>query len=717
MKIVDRALKLAKNGFYVFPCVANGKKPAIDNWPSMASRDTDVIGGWFTNSDYNIGIYTGKYGDGDQALIVVDVDNKNGKSGDDTVLSLELDGLEFPTTLEQATPSGGRHMVYLAPYACKQGVNVLGPGLDIRSRGGYILGPGSVIDGKKYAQINGHGTLESAPQWLIDKLGRQIDIKPKSQIRLSNIDNTRAEKRALEFLATFEYPAEGGRNHAAFKAAAELKDLGCDEAKTFELLADHWNPNCSPPLEEAELSQCVSSAFRYGKEPQGSKAPESAFEETESVDDGGTPVEVLNKEFAFVKRGAFILHETTDETGRYVTEHLSVYEFNTWLANKKVQMADKTVALSKLWIESRDRRQYEGVSFSPCKDLGPRWYNLWRGFTVSPADTAKHKSVDLFQEHALKNVCANDRTLCDWLISYFAHMVQKPWEKPLVALCFKGGKGTGKNALVERVGALFGPHFLVADDSRYLLSNFNSHLESNVFFVLDEASWAGDKRAEGRLKGLITGKEHMIERKGKEPYTVANLTRVCIIGNEEWLVPASQDERRFAVFNVGDGRRQDREFFKEMRVGMEQGGYANLLRFLIDYDISNFDVNEAPLTQGLIDQKHQSLEPLQEWWLDCLESNQLVGCDWEGVLPDMIPTNRPQDAFYKWAKNRNIRSRLPGRNTFNKQFLAMAISLVKVRNKPEDETDTSVAFKNPGIDRLRDDWDNFIGGKHEWSNK
>ncbi|MCU9931097.1 hypothetical protein OFL77_27585, partial [Escherichia coli] len=80
-----------------------------------------------------------------------------------------------------------------------------------------------------------------------------------------------------------------------------------------------------------------------------------------------------------------------------------------------------------------------------------------------------------------------------------------------------------------------------------------------------------------------------------------NITRVAIIGNEDWLVPASFDERRYAVFSVGDGRRQDRDFFHNMRVGMEEGGYAYLLKFLMDFDLSAIDVNEAPQTQGLID--------------------------------------------------------------------------------------------------------------------
>jgi hypothetical protein len=190
---------------------------------------------------------------------------------------------------------------------------------------------------------------------------------------------------------------------------------------------------------------------------------------------------------------------------------------------------------------------------------------------------------------------------------------------------------------------------------------------------------------------------------------------VAIIGNEKWLVPATQEERRFAVFNVGNGRRQDRQFFEDMRVGMEQGGYANLLRFLLDFDLAGIDLNAAPATQGLIDQKHASLEPQAEWWLDCITSDSLAGSDWEGVLPPMIPTNRMRSAFEHWARGRNIRSRLPGRNDFLKEMQAMAPSMAKVKAKPDDPEDSTYSFKNPGIELLRGDWDRWIGGTHNWS--
>lgn len=715
MTMLERALKLAERGFYVFPVEVNGKKPVITDFPNKASRDPQIIEGWFKNKKYNLGIYTGRYAD-DQALVVVDVDTKNGKDGNKSLMALELDGFELPPSLEQSTPSGGRHIVYSAPYACKQGVDVLGEGLDIRSRGGYILGPGSEIDGKRYAQINGHGTLVGAPDCLLNKLGRQDETKPQAGIVIPNIDAKRAEKRAKKYLSELEPVTEGERNHAAFKTAAAIKDFGCDGETTFVLMLEIWNEACVPPLDEEELRACVASAFRYGREPQGSKAPEALFGKVETpAGTPGSPCEELNKDFAFVKRGAFVLQETTDHEGRFVTEHLGMQEFHGWFANRKIDIGNKKRAVSQVWMEWTGRRQFEGVVFAPQRQTDDRWYNLWRGFTVAPAASPKHFAVEMFLYHALDNVCNGVVEDFKWLMGYFAHIIQRPWEKPLVALVFHGKKGTGKNALIERIGALLGVHSLVANDDRFLLSNFNSHLEHNLLFILDEASWAGDKRAEGKLKGLITGSEHIVERKGKEPYRVANLSRVVIIGNEDWLVPATTDERRFAVFNVGEGRQQDRQFFQTMREGLEGGGYPHLLRYLLDYDLTDIDVNQAPLTQGLVDQKHAGLPPLQEWWLDCLELDQLIGSDWETALPDMIPTNRMQEAFTKWARNRNIRSRLPGRNLFYREMEKMAISMLRIKAIPEDAHDTTYSFKNPGIVQLRKDWDAFIGGEHTWS--
>lgn len=705
--MLDHALALAARGFHVHPCEVGGKLPVLKDWPNRATRDEAQIRKWWGRAEYNIGISTTRFGD-DRALVVVDVDVTKGKAGETALLHLELEGLDLPPTMEQRTPSGGRHLLYVADHAAKQGVDVLGSGLDIRSRGGYIVGPGSQIDGKPYRQINGHSELAAAPEWLVQRLGRATEQPARAGEVLEGVDPGRAEQRAIEYLKTA--PTED--DPEAYPVACKLKDLGCTEAQAVALMTEHWDPRCDPPRSD-DTETVVRNAFRYGKEPLGSAAPEAIFDAVPpsegDAEETKHPVDKLNAEYAFIKEGAFVLQETTDAHGQFVNIRLTPPDMHAWFANNRIQMGERRTPISKVWMESEGRRQYDSVVFSPLKDPGPRFYNHWRGFAYEPR-AGRHPSVDAFLEHALKNVCNGDEKLCHWLLGYFAHIVQRPWEKPLVALVFRGRKGTGKNALVERVGALLGGHFMVADDERYLLSNFNAHLEANLFFVLDEASWAGDKRAEGKLKGLITGSMHNIEHKNGPVTKVRNLSRVSIVGNERWLVPATFDERRFAVFDVGDGRRQDRAFFEGMRRGMEDGGYGHLLHFLQHFDLRDVDVNAAPVTQGLIEQKHASLEAVHEWWLDCLESDELHGSGFPGAIPERIPTGRCRDAFVAWARERNIKSRLPDHKDFIDQLRQAGVEKKRLRVEGE----LAYVFVNPGLAHLRAGWEQFIGGPHRW---
>src|SRR6185436_6912849 len=244
---LEQALALAGQGFFVFPCAPGAKTPAVNDWPNRATRDAAQIEKWWASRDYNIGISTSRFGD-DQALVVVDVDNKGGKNGDVSLLELELQGFEFPVSVEQSTPSGGRHVIYTTEQPLKQGVDVLGVGLDIRSKGGYIVGPGSEIGGRRYAQINGHGILTAAPAWLVDRLGVPAIVDRNPIVRPGNVDADRARDRALAYLKAAPLAVEGNAgDQTTFVVAAKLKDFGCTPAQALELLLEHWNERCSPP--------------------------------------------------------------------------------------------------------------------------------------------------------------------------------------------------------------------------------------------------------------------------------------------------------------------------------------------------------------------------------------------------------------------------------------------------------------------------------------
>ena len=742
LSFLERALTLAQQGFHVFPLVEDGKLPSIDEWQNRATRDPDQIKRWWTcpltgwEQPNNIGICTTRFGD-DKALLVVDVDNKGSKHGDQTILGLELSGKEFPATRTQNTPTGGRHLIYIVDQPVKQGVSVLGDGLDVRSRGGFIVAEGSVIGGRAYTMDS--TAFAQAPAWIVEQCGRAPDRERPAQEPPPGVNVDRALKRAghyLEHEAPLAVQGQGG-DLTTFKVCARLKDFGVPEADALGLLLSHWNDRCSPPWDVPDLQAKVRNAYRYGAAPPGAAAPETQFKPVDTKtsvapanpDSGHEsvhPFDDLNKTYAFVLAGGghHVLWETTDARGRFKLEHLSEPSFHKQHAAKLMQVGDgKFEPTTKLWMNSKARRSYHGICFMPGEQAPEGWYNLWRGFAVEPASEGSAEArwaLAAWLEHLERNVCRGNKELARWLTGWFAHLVQRPNEKPLVALVFRGGKGVGKNALVE-LGpgpakthpGFLGAHSLIVTDRRYLAGNFNGHFENLLLVTFDEAFWSGDKQAEGILKGLITGSNHVIEHKGKEPYTVENRCRVVIIGNEDWLVPASHDERRFAVFDVGEGRKNDRSFFERMRRGMAAGGASLLLRYLLDFDLTDVDVNAAPATAALLDQKNATLEPFYQWWLDCLTEGWIVGSDFGGAWPAEVDKGRLRQAFGRYLKERNIRTRMPDERAIG-AALKRCAPTVHSRGKRRDGANTVSVYKLGPLERHRQEWEEFIGHPVEW---
>lgn len=707
--ILEYALEAAAMGFKIFPLAPNTKdQPIFKGFTERATTDEKIIRAWFAeNPDYNYGIST-------QNLVAVDVDNKNGKSGRDELRKLELMGFDLPETYMQLTPNDGFHFVFVTPEPVSGGTSILAPGLDIRAHGQYIVGRGSKISGSEYT---GQGNLiAEVPHWVLDKCKRpkKKELESDALIARSEESIKQSEIRAKEFLFMLPTITAGDRNHKGYIVACKLRDFGLDQARVLHLMQDDWK--CEPALETDELEHVIRSAFQYSQNSFGIDTPEKEFKPV--VDDSKlSPIERMNKEYAFIMIGGghFILHETTGPDGKFHVDYLNEQTFHKKFAPENLSFGDKTTPLSMAWLRSPKRREYKGLCFKPGLPTPEGWYNLWRGFSVEPLAKGDRptpiaqKSLDQFLEHARDNVCKGDAKLFEWLMAYFGHLIQKPWEKPGTCLVFRGGKGVGKNALVERVGSLLGPHFILTDDGRYLTSNFNGHLENLLMLAFDEAFWSGDKQAEGRLKGLITGTFHNIERKGREPYKVENCIRTIVIGNEDWLIPASADERRFAVFDVGDGKKQNIEFFKSMREGMEAGGYQLLLRYLLDVDLSRIDVSRAPTTQALFDQKISSLDLFYQYWWNCLTDGRIIGSEFNGAWPEEINKESFRNSFMTYAKKRNSRGRLPEDTRIGKMLFACCPSADTSRRSKSPR-----AYKLPGLLEARLDWESFIGHKIEW---
>lgn len=732
MSQLAHAYSFAKKGFHVFPLRENSKNPLIKSWPQEATTDPKKIKNWWIDpileveQPYNLGISTSRF-NGSEFLVAIDVDNKGDKKGDDELLNLEMQGLDIPQTLEQITPTGGRHLIYRCKVPLRQGVNKLGPGLDIRAKGGYLVGAGSILGDKEYALIERE--VAEAPDWLVELLKRPIE-KEKPKKSVVSINEETALHRAKEYLKKAPVSVEGdGGNETAYKVICFLKDFGLSAESCLDLLLKDWNEDCQPPWSAEDLEVLVANAYRYGVHEIGSSSPEFEFQnqaiEKPKGEESKHFLEKINDSFALVfeEGGHTILYETIDEKGRKVHKFYTEGEFRRKFSTESVDIGgEKPVKVANLWLDWPKRREYQGLAFAPGREAKNGYYNLFKGWDVEPLDpkeaTEEQKEAfDLFINHIEENLCLGDKSLATWFLGYLAHIFQKPYERPLVTIVIKGLKGTGKNFIFDRVGSLFSRYYKVAHDPRYLTSNFNGHLDSCLMLILDEAFWSGDKRVEGKLKGLTTAPEIFIERKGKEPYMVDNLVRLVIIGNEDWLVNATVDERRYAVFQMGDAKRSDLPYFDKIAKGFKNGADRILLHYLLHFDLSKVNVNSAPLTDALIDQKQESLDPFERFWSDCLYEGKIVHSHFGNKWPSSVLKDSFRDAFFAYTKARNIRTWLSDSRQIGRKLLKLCPS-VDHKNKRRIEGEKGPEYLNeyrfPNLEQARSEWEKAFGGKVDW---
>lgn len=286
--------------------------------------------------------------------------------------------------------------------------------------------------------------------------------------------------------------------------------------------------------------------------------------------------------------------------------------------NKKGEEIEEKVNPIKLWLTHPERRTARGLVFLPeGQKIGA--YNLWRGWSCEPEEG----DVSRFTDWVYDIIADRDDANYRWIMGWCAQMVQEPMTKLGVAMVLRGLKGTGKSKLGELLGGLCPQHHKIISRQEQLVGHFNRHLEDCLLLQAEEAFWAGSKSAEGALKDLVTNPRIMIERKGVDSYMSPNYTRILFTSNEEWVVPATADERRWAVFDISDRRKQDYDFYEGLQNWYDRGGKKHLLHYLKTFDLSKTNIRQAPQTKALQDQQMRGADCVQRWLYDCLMEGEI----------------------------------------------------------------------------------------------
>lgn len=678
LRVYLAALEYINIGMFVLPIEKNAKSLPYHKQYGItygsASRNKNIIEKWFNPDNgkfagWNIGIATGK----EDGVFAIDVDIHGDDNGFDYLYIIEKEEGELiaPT---QTTPGGGKHYLFKWQDNASCTTGKIARSIDTRggneaSCKGHILAFPSMIDGKMYKWEKG-GEIPDIPRWVMEKLG--VTWRPPMSNRGNeNVDDDDIEKivpieQIDRMLAEIDINSISYDDWLRIGLSIKSQHQGERGLKIW----DDWSKT-GVRYKEKECTQRwngfsdlgvvrIGTLFYFAK--QHGWTPNDGDKRGNKYD---IIVEKLNITFAIVTIGGKI---------RIIREKTHVYDpvmpyydlmgkddFKTLLQNDVIWYEDskkraKSISVADIWLAHENRRTYpDGVGLFPDGKVPPGYYNTWKGFSVKP----RQGNCELLLNHIKEVICNGNENHYNWLLDWCADSVLDPANPKGTAIVMRGEEGAGKGTLANTMGELFGSHYRHLIDDSHLLSNFNAHMIDAILVFADEITWGGNNKTAGKLKGIVTERYLVGERKGVDAVGYRNMIHMLIASNGNWVVPAGSNSRRWFVLDVSDSKIEDRAYFNAIIDELKNGGKEAFLYFLLNRKITN-DLRRAPVTKALKEQRMRSSasDTVLQWWINRIEKGmidvpdeQIIDVSENEINPWPLYVTKPNlyDNYKEWC--------------------------------------------------------------------
>lgn len=271
---------LVARGFALFPLRAGSKLPAVArDWEHTATTSLVRLRRLTGDPGANYAIACGP-----SNLLVIDTDvakqdaaqaARHPANGLEVLRELAGDRA-LPRTFTVSTPSGGRHLYFRPPSEgpeLRNTVRRIGPLIDTRGIGGYVVAPGSRVDGVVYEVLD-DSPIAELPEWIASLL-RPFEARPAAgeplplATALAPIRARLGGAYALAALsresARVESAAVGTRNDTLNRAAYSLGTLvGGGMLDQSEVEAELTRAALAAGLDARETASTLRSGLTAG---------------------------------------------------------------------------------------------------------------------------------------------------------------------------------------------------------------------------------------------------------------------------------------------------------------------------------------------------------------------------------------------------------------------------------------------------------------------
>lgn len=299
----------------------------------------------------------------------------------------------------------------------------------------------------------------------------------------------------------------------------------------------------------------------------------------------------------------------------------------TYLGRLKAEDSKlKPTGFLRAWLQDESARTLREVVFNPslppALDAATQVFNNWPGLAATrqhpqPLTSADDiafgmRAINVFVSHVHQVLVGGVAAHADWVLDYFARIVQRPHEPSTVAVLFSSLPGAGKNALLDffRLRVLGERVTCQLDDpSTTLFSKFATEHADRIFMQWDEVANLGDLRE--RIKNLITSYTLIVRQKYCDDRAVTNYLNLCITTNATLdAIALDSRDRRFALFRAAPAHLGDVAYFNMLHATFADSRAARAV-----YDM--LMARRPPQTPGDM----QASRPVTDYYQLCIYQN------------------------------------------------------------------------------------------------
>ncbi len=369
--------------------------------------------------------------------------------------------------------------------------------------------------------------------------------------------------------------------------------------------------------------------------------------------------------------------------------------FMMTMANKIFKDEDKEICPAKLWIKDLDRHDITEIIFDPSGKCLDYQLNLWAGFEIKNTGQADINKVQHILDH-IKTIWADGNIeIYNYLIGWFASILQTPGDKNGICVILKSIQGVGKTSVLDLFNKIIGKKYSISlSNFKLILGDFNGDAEGKLLVNINESGMWYDKKMAGAFKEYITDPTITINHKGIKSYTIDNYANIIITTNEDHIVGVSSNDRRFNIIQCADTLYDD-EYYERLR----DTDIQELANYFYNVDITEY--NPRKFTKGELYKQQQilSFNSVEIFIMDMIEGD--VYSPWTD--PDQEVGWEVRGDLYNNYENM-CKSRSHVTCVHPSQFFPL---LRKIINIEEKKVRGTRLYKLPEYEEAKQQWESY----------